>query len=543
MLEFRILGPLEVWDGEKTLELGGQRQRAVLALLAIHVGEVVPSERLITYLWGESPPPTAATSLQNAISQLRKALGADVVETRAPGYALNAEKEAVDARRFEQLVNEARSAEADRRADLVGEALQLWRGPPLADFSYEGFAQNEAARLEELRLTAVEERIEAHLELGGAAELVGELEQVVRENPLRERPRGQLMLALYRSGRQAEALQAYQEARKMLVEELGIEPTPSLQQLHASILRQESVLQPQAVPGAGQDRLGEVVRALLSGRLVHVLGPGPSSENGQSLAARLAEAFDCPEEHRGDLTRVSQYVAVTQGVGPLYDQLHELFAEGDEPGPVERFLATLPEQARAHGAEHQLLVTTAYGSALERAFDNRGEEVDVVSFVALGPNRGKFFHQAPDGSETVVSVPNAYAELSLAERPVILKVHGGVDPRPDRDRESFVVSEDDYIGYLAQSDLASVVPVTLAAKLRRSHLLFISYPVVEWSLRVFLHRVFGDEPISYRSWAVLPGAHPIQHEFWRRRGVDLYDVPLEDFVADMERRLTEVAAP
>ena len=135
--------------------------------------------------------------------------------------------------------------------------------------------------------------------------------------------------------------------------------------------------------------------------------------------------------------------------------------------------------------------------------------MDVVSFVAIGPNRGKFVHRSPDGVETVVAVPNSYAELS-AERPVILKVHGGVDPRPDRDRESFVVSEDDYIGYLAQSDLANVVPVTLAAKLRRSHLLFISYPVVEWSLRVFLHRVFGDEPISYRSWAVLPGrtSHP-----------------------------------
>ena len=206
MLEFRILGPVEVWDGEKALALGGQRQRAVLALLAIHVGEVVPSERLITYLWGESPPPTAATSLQNAVSQLRKALGPDVVETRPPGYALNAEKDAVDARRFEQLVNEARSAEAGRRAGLVDEALQMWRGPPLSDFAYEPFAQNEAARLEELRLTAVEERMEAELELGGAAELVGGLEQLVRENPMRERPRGQLMLALYRSGRQAEAL-------------------------------------------------------------------------------------------------------------------------------------------------------------------------------------------------------------------------------------------------------------------------------------------------------------------------------------------------
>jgi hypothetical protein len=377
---------------------------------------------------------------------------------------------------------------------------------------------------------------------GSSSELVGELEAFVRDNPLRERPRGQLMLALYRSGRQAEALQAYQDARRSLVEELGIEPTPALQQLHASILRQESALQPKVVPGAGEDRLGEVVRALLSGRLVLVLGPGPSSENGRSLAGRLADAFDCPEEHRGDLTRVSQYVAVTQGVGPLYDHLHELFLEQEEPGPVERFLAGLPELVRAREAEHQLLVTTAYGDALERAFEERGEEVDVVSFVAVGPNRGKFLHRSPDGSETVVAVPNAYAELSLAERPVILKVHGGVDPRPDRGRESFVVSEDDYIGYLAQSDLASVVPVTLAAKLRRSHLLFISYPVVEWSLRVFLHRVFGDEPISYRSWAVLPGAHPIQHEFWRQRGVDLYDVPLEDFVADMQRRLAEVAA-
>ena len=541
MLEFRILGPLEVWDGENAVELSGQRQRAVLALLAIHVGEVVPSERLITYLWGESPPPTAATSLQNAISQLRKALGADVVETRAPGYALRAERNAVDARRFEQLLDEARSAEAERRVTLVREALQLWRGQPLADFAYEGFAQNEAARLEELRLSAVEERIDAELELGRAAELVGELENVVRESPLRERPRGQLMLALYRSGRQAEALQVYQGTRRMLVEELGIEPTPALQELHASILRQESALQPQAVPGAGEDRLGEVVRALVSGRLVPVLGPGRLSVNGQAVAARLADAFDCPEEHRGDLTRVSQYVAVTQGVGPLYDQLHDLFAEPVDPGPIEGFIARLPELMRAREVDQTVVVTTGYGDAMERAFEQAGEDADVVSFVATGPNRGKFVHRSPDGSETVIAVPNTYADLSLADRPVILKVHGGVDLDAERGRESFVVSEDDYISYLAQSELSNVLPVTLAAKLRRSHLLFVAYPVVEWSLRVFLHRVFGDEPISYRSWAVLPGAQPIQHEFWRQRGVDLYDVELEEFVDGLERRLLEVA--
>ena len=138
--------------------------------------------------------------------------------------------------------------------------------------------------------------------------------------------------------------------------------------------------------------------------------PRAVPENGGSLAGKLAEAFDCPEEHRGDLTRVSQYVAVTQGIGPLYDQLHELFVEGDEPGPVERFLATMPEFARSHSAEHQLLVTTAYGASLERAFEERGEDVDLDSFVAIGPNRGKFVHRSPDGGETVVAVPNSYAE-------------------------------------------------------------------------------------------------------------------------------------
>jgi hypothetical protein len=348
------------------------------------------------------------------------------------------------------------------------------------------------------------------------------------------------MLALYRAGRQAEALRAYQEARRALVDELGIEPSPALQQLHASILRQESALQPEAASAAGEDRLGEVVRALLAGRLVPVLGPTPPSENGKDLATLLADEFECPEEYRGDLTRVSQYVAVTQGVGPLHDQLHELFADA-EPGPVERFLAGFPAVARARGVGHQLVVTTGFGRALERAFEEAGEAVDVVSYVASGPDRGKFAHRGPEGSETLVAVPNAYADLSLAERPAILKIHGEIDPRPDRGRESFVVSEDDYIGYLAQTELANVVPVTLAAKLRRSHLLFVAYPVVEWSLRVFLHRVFGDQPISYRSWAVLPGAQPIQREYWRQRGVDLYDVTPKDFVGGLEQRLAEVA--
>jgi DNA-binding SARP family transcriptional activator len=542
MLDFRILGPIEVWDGERAVSLGGQRQRAVLAILALNAGRVVSTDGLIDQLWGEEPPRTAATSLQNFISQLRKTIGAKVVVTKPPGYLLDVTPEQVDLQRFERLVAEARSLEPEVRSEKLREALELWRGPPLSDFTFEKFAETEIARLEELRSAAVEDRIEADLESGRASELVGELEGLVKQSPLRERLRGHQMLALYRAGRQAEALRAYQEARRALVDELGIEPSPALQQLHASILRQESVLEPAVVPEAGDDRIGEVLRALLGSRLVPVLGPGPlPGANGDDLAARLADEFDCPSEHRGDLTRVSQYVAVTQGIGPLYDALHTVFSENSEPGPVERFLAGIAPVLREHGLEQQLVVTTGYGRALERAFEEAGEEVDVVSYVAIGPHRGRFMHRRPDGSETVVAVPNTYAELSLDERPVILKVHGDVDVRPERGGESFVVSEDDYIAYLAQTDLANVVPVTLAAKLRRSHLLFFGYPVLEWSLRVFLHRVFGDQPISYRSWAVLPGAKPVQREFWRERGVDLYDAPLDDYVAELERRLLELA--
>ena len=540
-LRVGLLGTFEVSRDGRTVDIGGQKQRAVLAILALNAPRVVSIDTLVDLLWGEQPPKTAVTSLQNFISQLRKAVGTHAVVTKAPGYLLDVAPKQVDVNEFERLVREARSLEPEAAEKKLAEALELWRGAPLADFTYEAFAETEIARLEELRLTALEDRIQTHLDSGEAAELVAELESLVKENPLRERPRGQLMLALYRSGRQAEALQVYQDTRRALVDELGIEPTRALQELHASILRQESVLQPQAVPGLELDRIGEVARALLSGRLVVVLGPGAREEDGQGLAGPLAEAFDCPEEYRSDLTRVSQYVAVTRGVGPLYDQLHELSAQHDEPGPVEQFLSRLPELARTHGIEYPLIVTTGYGNAVERAFGERGEELDLLRFVATGSNRGKFLHRAPDGAETVVAVPNSYAELSLADRAVILRVHGGVDPGPDRSGESFVVSEDDYISYLAQSDLASVVPVTVAAKLRRSHLLFVSYPVVEWSLRVFLQRVFGDEPLSYRSWAVLQGAQPIQHEFWRQRGVDLYDVRLEDFVADLDRRLTEAA--
>ncbi|MGZ8697473.1 MAG: AfsR/SARP family transcriptional regulator, partial [Gaiellaceae bacterium] len=240
--EFRVLGSLEALHGGQEVPIGGQRQRALLGLLLLNANRVVPTERLVDQLWGERPPPTAVTSLQNGIGQLRKALGRERVETRAPGYLIRVGTEELDLTAFERAVHDARDAPAGVRARTLREALALWRGPPLADFTYETFAQGEIARLEDLRLAALEERIDADLELGAHAEVVGELEALVAEHPVRERLRGQLMLALYRSGRQAEALEAYRSGRLALTEELGIEPTPSLQRLNASILRQDRSL-------------------------------------------------------------------------------------------------------------------------------------------------------------------------------------------------------------------------------------------------------------------------------------------------------------
>jgi class 3 adenylate cyclase len=245
-VDFRILGPLEVCEGDRVLSVGGPRHRALLGLLLLHANEVVPAERLIEDLYGGSPPPTASASLQNSVSKLRKQLGSGVVETRPPGYRLPVGPDDLDLSRFERLVAEAREAPVEKRAAKLREALALWRGPALADLAYEPFAQTEAGRLEELRLAALEERIDADLELARHGELVAELEALVRHHPLRERLRGQLMLALYRTGRQADALQAYANARRTLVDELGLEPGRALQRLEQAILRQEPGLDPPA---------------------------------------------------------------------------------------------------------------------------------------------------------------------------------------------------------------------------------------------------------------------------------------------------------
>jgi len=247
-MEFRLLGPLEVVDGGRPLALGGPKQRSLLAILLLHIGQVVSTERLIDELWGESPPATVAKSIQAYVSRLRKQIGEHRLLTRSPGYILLLDPPELDLARFEQLVAGARGADPERAARQLREALGLWRGPPLADLAYQPFAQAQIARLEELRLTALEERIDADLRTGRHAELGGELEVLVAAHPLRERLRGQLMLGLYRSGRQAEALEVHRAARRVLVEELGIEPSRDLQELQRAILAQDVALDLAAQP-------------------------------------------------------------------------------------------------------------------------------------------------------------------------------------------------------------------------------------------------------------------------------------------------------
>jgi DNA-binding SARP family transcriptional activator len=317
-MEFRILGPLEIVEHRRVLTLGGGRQRCLVAMLMLHANEVVSSDRLMDALWPETPPATVAKSIHVYVSRLRKELGDGRLLTRPPGYLLRVDPAELDLARFERLLGEARTADPDVAASKLHEALALWRGPPLDDLSYEPFAQPEIARLEELRLVALEQRIAADLARGRHAELIGELEALIFEQPLRERLRGQLMLALYRSGRQADALAAYRAARRALSDELGLEPSSELREREQAILHQDPALDlpgrtpahPVAGPAVTPDRsLLIVPRALENASSLLGLGaPLAATEPPQELivasvveASELGAATTALSEHRENL--------------------------------------------------------------------------------------------------------------------------------------------------------------------------------------------------------------------------------------------------
>ena len=458
MREFRILGPLEALLDGSPVDLGGQRQRALLAALLVHHGQVVSTDRLVDLLWGEQAPKTATTSLQNAVSQLRRELGADVVETRAPGYIFAADPAAIDAVRFETLLGQARGRTAAERAQLLRSALALWRGPALADLAGEEFTQGEIRRLEELRLDALEERIAADIELGLHREVIGELETLAAATPLRERVCALRMLALYRSGRQAEALQAFRETRSAFVDELGIEPGAELQELHARILRQEAGL---AAAGNGKvagEVESEILRALLSGRVVPVLGLAAAEE----LARRLGESFDVPASVRGSARPRHAVRGCDAGARTVARRAprHLRSRRGAAPGssaagPPSRS----PSRARCSAPGHRddglrplrrARVRRRGRGAGRRHLHRRGPAARQVPPLSAGC-------RAPHGGRA-----------ERLRRPLAGAANGPPPPpRPGRRRaptgswESLVVTEDDHIDYPGPGDLEAVIPVTL----------------------------------------------------------------------------------
>ena len=321
-MEFRILGPLEVVDDGRIVALDRLRLRALLGFLLLHANEPVSTDRLIDEVWGPQPAKTAPASLQNYISRLRKAIGPDLIVSQPPGYVLRVDPERFDLARFERLTAEARRAEPRDRAEKLRAALALWRGPALEDLAFEPFARDDVLRLEEARLSALEERIDAELELGHGSDLVGELEQLVEQHPLRERFQGQLMRALYRAGRQADALAAYQAAREVLTEELGLEPGAELRELQQAILQQDPSLGPSAaasVERVPDRRTVTVVFCDLVGstELAARLDP----EAYRTLMSRYFELVREPiERHGGTLEKfIGDAVLAVFGVPDLHE--------------------------------------------------------------------------------------------------------------------------------------------------------------------------------------------------------------------------------
>ncbi len=292
-MRYGILGPLEVVGDAGPVRVAGAKQRAVLVLLLLDANRVVSADRLIDELWGGRPPPRASVTLRSYVSVLRRVLEperpagatARVLAWQPPGYLLRVGPDELDATRFERLARDGRGllpADPAAAEALLGEALALWRGDALADVAFEPFAQGEIARLTELRLATAEDQVEAGLAAGRHAEVVADLERLLAASPLRERLRGQLMLALYRSGRQADALRAYRDGRDLLVEELGLEPGPALRRLQEEILLQSPTLDWQP-PGRARAAAGA------HGQAGGTRRPEPRRDGGQAPPARAPD--------------------------------------------------------------------------------------------------------------------------------------------------------------------------------------------------------------------------------------------------------------
>jgi hypothetical protein len=311
----------------------------------------------------------------------------------------------------------------------------------------------------------------------------------------------------------------------------------------------------QPIDAKVQQHYDNLITFMLDGRVVPFLGAGanlcgrPSNvawpdrdrhflPSGSELSAYLAREFKTPADP--DLARVSQYVSLTTGTGGLFGSLHDVFDHDYPATSLHRLLAEFPGvlRAKGHPARFQLIVTTNYDDVLERAFTDAGEPYDLVTYISEGSTRGKFQHVDPDGNSRVIDIPNQYRELSLEKRTIVLKIHGAINRAvADGEADSYVITEDHYIDYLTRTDLANLIPVTLTAKLRKSHFLFLGYGLRDWNLRVILHRIAGEQRLNYQSWAIQRHPTPLDEKFWGRRDVDILDIDLARYIAAVRGRL------
>jgi hypothetical protein len=306
------------------------------------------------------------------------------------------------------------------------------------------------------------------------------------------------------------------------------------------------------MPDDLERHLAAVVPGIAAGRVVPLLGAGvnmtgrPSEWDanggflpmGFELYAYLAKVFEYPTPDDYDLPRLGQYVEIVAGRGTLYDELRRIFDRDYEPTPVHRFIAALPALMRENGRAdyHLLTVTTNYDDLMERAFAAAAEPVDVVWYLADGDNRGKFMHRADGGEVHLIDDITTYRRIDLEKRSVVLKLHGSVDRR-DRDRDSYVITISDYLEYLVRADIVTLLPVELVEKLYRSHFLFLGYGLRDWNLQVILHRIWGEQQLATKSWAVLIEPTEVDRLLWQQRNVDLVDGWLADYIPPLEERV------
>jgi DNA-binding SARP family transcriptional activator len=512
-MEFRLLGALEVRDAGRRVALGAGRQRALLAILLLHANGVVASDRLVDELWGGFPPGSARKALQVYVFRLRRALGAERIRTQRSGYLLEVGPDELDVHRFERLVQEAAAlragGEAARAAAALGEALAFWDGPALADFTYEQFAQAEIARLEELRLVALEERIDADLRAGQGADLVGELEALVAEHPYRERLRGQLMLALYRAGRQAEALAAYQQTRRLLVDELGIEPSPALQRLEAAILRQEPGLEPPApkAPPPGPSEATREVRKTVTVAAFDIaqasgaLDPEARRRLRRSLATPVSQAC---ARHGGQMAgKMGESLVAVFGIPAVHedDALRAARAafefRGHEP-PVRAGIDTGEVIVGGEDGDEDLLAADVVESAVRLRDAAVGDEIILGEATCRLLRVSARVEATPSGWRLLELVPGAPLVTEGPEAPLVgreeeLAQLGGILARASRERMPHLVTVLGPAG-IGKSRLArEFVALTGAeAAVLTGRCLPYGEGITFWPLREILQKATGE---------------------------------------------------